>query len=143
VILAVGVAMAAADAAAGAVTIGSFKTPSHNVVCTYIYGRTSGKPIGVCGLKSGLMPPPPHRDCHGDGSYTDKEVELQSTGRASEPSCAGDPGPLADETKARVLRYGHTWHHSGLRCSSAVKGLTCTNKSGNGFFLSRAHSRRF
>jgi hypothetical protein len=42
-----------------------------------------------------------------------------------------------------VLGYGKTWSGGGLRCTSAFKGLTCRNKSGHGFFLSRAHWRSF
>jgi hypothetical protein len=42
-----------------------------------------------------------------------------------------------------VLGHGKTWSGNGLRCTSAVKGLTCRNKSGHDFFLSRAHWRAF
>jgi hypothetical protein len=60
------------------------------------------------------------------------------------PSCAGDPGPFVGEHSAPVLGYGKTWKQSdGLHCTSAFKGLTCRNKSGHGFFLSRAHWRKF
>jgi hypothetical protein len=134
--------MAAGGAAAGASTLGHFKTPSHNVVCDYAYGAPGLKSSVVCVIKSGLKPPPPRTVCHG-GDPTDHVVALSATGHATEPTCAGDPGPLISERVARVLAYGHSWRHGGLRCTSEVKGLRCTNASGHGFFLSRVHSYRF
>jgi hypothetical protein len=136
-------AMGIASGSAGAATIGHFKTPTHNITCDYSYGGKDTKPFVVCSIKSGLKPAPPHRDCHGAGDYTDHIIGLQATGRASEPSCAGDPGPAVFEKVARVLRYGQTWSHSGLRCTSAFEGLTCTNRKGHGFFLSRERAPRF
>jgi hypothetical protein len=47
------------------------------------------------------------------------------------------------EKKAKVLRYGKTWRHGSMRCTSTKKGLTCRNKSKHGFFLSRERSRFF
>jgi hypothetical protein len=147
VVLATGAAMwagmAVASASVGASTVGHFKTPSHNVVCEYAYGVSGRQPSVVCSIRSGLKPAPPHIDCRGAGDYTDHIVALKATGRATEPSCAGDPGPLVFEASARVLHYGDVWSHAGLRCNSELKGLTCTNRSGHGFVLSRAHSRRF
>jgi len=42
---------------------------------------------------------------------------------------------------ARVLDYGTTWSGGGVRCTSAATGLTCRNRSGHGFFLSRERWR--
>jgi hypothetical protein len=99
--------------------------------------------VVICSIKSGLKPPPPRRDCHGNGDYTDHVISLQATGRSHAAQCAGDPGPLVGEASAPVLGYGRSWSHSGLRCTSAFEGLTCTNRSGHGFFLSRRRTRRF
>jgi hypothetical protein len=55
----------------------------------------------------------------------------------------GDAGPLAFEQVARVLAYGRTLRVGGIRCTSAVTGLTCRNRSGHGFFLSRERWRKF
>jgi hypothetical protein len=68
---------------------------------------------------------------------------LLATSRVSVPSCAGDPGALVGESTARVLGYGKTWSGGGIRCTSALAGLTCHNKSAHGFLLSRAHWRSF
>jgi hypothetical protein len=137
-------ALAAAPASVSArkVTISYFKTPSGNIVCMYAAGLAGTQPGLDCAIKSGLKPPPPRVNCK-EGDPTDLFVDLGRTGRAHRPSCAGDPGPLVSEKQAHVLKYGHKFHRRGLRCSSAVKGLTCRNVSGHGFFLSRQHSRVF
>ena len=146
-LLALSVLAAAALAGAGTagaakVTISYFKTPSGNIVCMYSRGLAGTKPGVDCAIKSGLKPPPPKVKCR-EGDPTDVFVFIATTGRAHEPSCAGDPGPIVGEKHAKVLRYGHKFHRPGLTCTSRTSGLTCRNKSGHGFFLSRAHSRRF
>ena len=123
---------------------GYFKTPSANIVCghyVFIGSRASESNVG-CVIKSGLRPAPPRRPCQ-DGGYAGDRVYLSPTGRVNVPPCAGDPGALVAEGSARVLGYGKTWSGGGLRCTSAETGLTCRNKSGHGFFLSRDHWRAF
>jgi len=128
----------------GAATSGYFKTPSGNIVCFHSPGPKDDpqSALVVCGIKSGLKPPPPHRRCK-EGGYAGDRVVLLVTGRAHAPSCAGDPGPFVGLRHARLLGYGKAWSGRGLRCTSAFKGLTCRNKVGHGFFLSRAHWRAF
>jgi hypothetical protein len=58
-------------------------------------------------------------------------------------SCAGDPGPLADEADAKVLVYGATMIKGEIGSTAFEFGLVCTNSKGRGFFLSRAASRYF
>jgi len=124
-------------------TSGYFKTPSGNIVCFYVSGKGADPALVVCGIKGGLKPAPPRRPCK-EGGYAGDRVVLLVTGRAHAPACAGDPGPfLGLQVGARVLGYGKTSTGSGLRCTSAVSGLTCRNRSGHGFFLSRAHWRSF
>lgn len=41
------------------------------------------------------------------------------------------------------LRYGSTWRHGPFTCTSRITGLTCTNRRGHGFFLSRQSYRIF
>jgi hypothetical protein len=127
-------AVAASAQAAGA-KYGSFKTPSGNIVCGY-----GGGSIG-CGIKTGLRPAP-RNTCH-DMDYSGKRMSLRTTGAAVIDLCAGDPGPFLVEAKASVLAYGSKWHGGGITCASRHSGLTCTNRSGHGFFMSRAHSYRF
>ncbi len=124
---------------------GFFKTPSGNIQCEYQYGGNA--PGGVqCGIKSGLKPPPPRR---GPGCSQSNRVSLAVTGRVQtgKSICPGedegDAGPFAGGPTAFVLGYGKTWSGGGLSCTSAVSGLTCRNKDGHGFFLSRGNWRQF
>jgi hypothetical protein len=138
----------AASAAAGASTFGFFKTPSGNVQCLYNYstGAAARSSIVTCGITSGLKPPPHRR---GPRCSVPNRVTLGVTGRphTARSICPGedegDAGPFAGGSAARTLAYGKTWHGGGLTCTSAVKGLTCRNPAGHGFFLSRAHWRSF
>jgi hypothetical protein len=123
---------------------GALKTPSANIVCDYfihIGSRAPDSTIG-CVIRSGLRPAPPRRPCQ-DGGYAGDRVYLGVTGRVEVPACAGDPGPYVSVDRARVLGYGKTWSGGGFRCTSAEAGLTCRNKSGHGFFLSRERWRAF
>jgi hypothetical protein len=114
-----------------------FKTPSGNIVCLQQTSRV------FCGIRTGLRPPPPRRRCS-TGGWVDDRVILNATGRTQVPTCWGDPGPFAGlVVGARVLGYGKTWSGRGLSCTSRFSGLTCRNRSGHGFFLSRSRWRRF
>jgi hypothetical protein len=64
---------------------------------------------------------------------------MNVTGRATY-TCSSD---TVYNKSATPLKYGSTWRHGGFACKSQMTGLRCTNKSGNGFYLSRAHSYRF
>ena len=122
-------------------TYAAFKTPSRNIVCVH-----DASAVG-CSIKSGLVPrPAPRRP----GCMVSNDVFLRATGRATTgPSICpgedeGDAGALAMEPVARVLAYGQTWRGTnGLRCDSATTGLTCRNRDGHGFFLSRERWRAF
>jgi hypothetical protein len=142
-----------ADANAGATAArfhtGYFQSPSGNIHCDFVY---PGKFTYVrCGLKSGFRPSVPTR---GPGCDPPRWVTLTRTGSPAlqRSICpgedAGDAGPFIGGQRpgppAAVLRYGMTWGGGGLRCNSAVSGLTCRSSvSGHGFFLSRARWRVF
>ena len=124
---------------------GYLKTPSGNIVCVYWLGTTP--PAIGCRMKSGLEPKPA---TDRPGCPRTEDVTLRATGRPTiggRSICPGedegDAGPLAYDAVARVLAYGKTWSGGGLRCASATTGLTCRNKSGHGFFLSRENWRQF
>lgn len=120
---------------------GAFKTPSGNIVCGYGIAPDGSGSV-ECGVKSGLKPPPPRVACSA-GDPNDKRVSLTANGRAVPVTCAGDPGPFVSESTASVLGYGQSWSGGGISCSSATTGLTCKNRVGHGFFLSRASWRTF
>jgi hypothetical protein len=117
---------------------GYFKTPSGNIICNYAVGA-----FVDCGIRSGLKPTKRPRHCRvGDPIYN--RIDLPASGRPDVPRCAGDPGPfLGLQHHPRTLAYGKHWSGAGTRCTSRTRGLTCRNRSGHGFFLSRAHWHLF
>jgi hypothetical protein len=124
---------------------GYLKTPSNNIACVYWLG--TAPPSIRCRIASGLVPEP--RTDRPGCPRTD-DVVLRATGRPTiggRSICRGedegDAGPLAALPVARVLAYGKTWAGEGLRCTSAETGLTCRNRVGHGFFLSRERWRAF
>jgi hypothetical protein len=122
---------------------GFFKTPSGNIVCQHLVGPSVAfGAVVACAIKSGLKPALPREACN-IGSYASDRLILDARGPVSAPPCASDPSALVGESKARVLGYGKTWSGGGIRCTSAMNGLRCRNKSGRGFFLSRESWHRF
>lgn len=146
--VAVPVTVLVASPAAGAVRSGFFKLPSGNIQCGYVTvtGSRAADSSVYCAIRSGLKPPPPRR---GPACSQSNRVSLGATGRTrtGRSICPGedegDAGPFAGGSAARVLAYGTTWRGGGITCSSALKGLTCRNKSHHGFFLSRTRWRSF
>lgn len=138
--LCVGVALGGAAYASARAADGYFKTPSGNIICFYDTGPVK---FVDCGIRSGLKPAVhPHRCRVGDPVHS--MIDLPASGRPIVPQCAGDPGPfLGYQQHPRTLAYGRQWRGAGMRCTSAMRGLTCRNRDGHGFFLSRAHWHRF
>ncbi len=125
----------AGSAPAGVVM--SFRTPSGNIGCTFSSGLVGATPNLRCDIHSGLRPRPTRpRNCELDWGFG---YSMGARGRAY-AVCAGDTALIPS---SRVLRYGNKWSRGGFTCTSRVVGLRCTNRSGHGFLLSRAHSYRF
>jgi hypothetical protein len=99
-----------------------FQTPSGNIACQAAGGRV------MCGVLSSR---------HGDSIPA---YWVRRTGLAHRSEIVGDPA-----TDVPVLRYGRSKHllRGGVVCTSRKTGLTCRNRSGHGFFLSRESQRRF
>ncbi len=110
----------------------SFQTPSRNIGCGSL--RVGERTYLRCDIRSGLRPQPRWR-CRLD--WTGLAVETR--GRAA-AVCAGD---TVAARRAPVLAYGRTWSRRGITCASRTSGLTCRNRSGHGFFLSRERWRLF
>ncbi len=126
---AIGLALAAPSASSGVAI--HFSTPSRNIGCigdaTFI--RCD---IGVTRVKA----PPKPRTCQYDGG---NYFRLGQRGRARR-ICVSDSA-LGSR---RILPYGQT-QRLGRRisCTSRTIGLTCRNRDGHGFFLSRDRIRLF
>jgi hypothetical protein len=127
--------LAVFPASAGAVEIGYVKTLFGRIVCGHLEGRVAESSV-LCVIRSGLKPPPAG-ECE-FGNANDDRVFVLARGGAGLPDCVGDPGPMVARKQARVLDYGRTWRgRHWLRCTSRVKGLTCRNRAGRGFFMSK------
>jgi hypothetical protein len=103
-----------------------FWMPSNNIVCNA--GRVPGDGRGI--------------DCTVLSARSSRGQKVWFTGergRASVGFVVGDPQTEGLAT----LRYGRTWRWHGIRCTSRRAGLTCTNRNGHGFFLSRERQRLF
>jgi hypothetical protein len=108
-----------------------FSTPSKNIGCVGDSTRVRCD-ISVTRAK----PPPKPRTCRFDwGNY----FALGQGGRARRvwvsDSALGS---------RRILGYGRTQRFGrGITCRSRTAGLTCRNRDGHGFFLSRQRVRLF
>ena len=97
-----------------------------------------------CGIKSGLKPPPqpitatPATRTTGASRYATPAAPLH----CSAPATRGRSYPQI-EAKASILAYGSSTHFGAITCTSDTTGLTCRNRGGHGFFLSRASWRTF
>jgi len=121
---------------AAASTVLFFRTPSGNIGCVFSAGLAgAAAPVLRCDVRSGLRPRP-RRPAACDLDYGDS-VAVGRAGRAS-LVCHGD---TVLDPRARVLGYGRTWSRGGISCASRATGLTCMNRSGHGFFLSRERWR--
>ncbi len=120
----------ALSGATASAAIISFRTPSKNIACAF-----QTRPAFLrCDILSGLKPEPSRR-CAGDWTG----VSMRRFGKAA-ATCAGD---TVYERRAPVLAYGRVWTRGGFRCLSRPTGLTCSNGSRHGFFLSRERWRVF
>jgi uncharacterized protein DUF6636 len=123
-LLLAGAALLAVAPAASASFV-HFRTPSGNIGC--IGDATSLR----CDIRSTTVPLPPRpRGC--DLDYGDA-FAMTPRGRARR-ICHGDTA-LAGRS---VLAYGRARRIGPFRCVSRTAGLTCRNRAGHGWFLSRA-----
>jgi hypothetical protein len=106
-------------------------------------------PVGLAAGWSGFQTPSRNIVCNGSGSQVDcvvfsvsptcqKTWSVRRSGRASFHCYFANIG-----TDVPVLQYGRAISLVGVRCVSRRSGLTCTNTSGHGFFLSRGSQRMF
>jgi uncharacterized protein DUF6636 len=122
-------AATASSAAARQAKIVSFRMPSKNIACSYIGDRSFGGPFLRCDVLSGLRPRPNGR-CQ-EGDWVSINLKPRSKAR---PSCASD---TVYSPRAPILAYGRKWVVGGFTCYSKQVGLSCSNRKGHGFFLSR------
>jgi hypothetical protein len=113
-----------------------FRGPGGNVVCGYFSG-VGLPPLLECGVVRQLVPPPPHpkQGC-GGLDFAGNRIRLGAAGPAY-GFCTGDAGVLAELSSAPRLAYGKTWREGPFSCTVSPSWVSCTNKSGHGFFINR------
>ena len=131
VLLTTVVILTAAAPASGAGSPG-FRSPSGNIVCIQ-------NEVAVdCELRSTTNGRPPRpSSCRFDYGYRYRIYPGLPRGRRL---CTSD---ALDGTGLRVLAYGRSWTRAGITCDSRRSGVTCRNRQGHGFFLSKARQRVF
>ena len=111
-----------------------FQTPSGNILCSAETNYIR------CDIRSGYKPIPSRAQltqgsCLKDyGDWPPHSVVMGATG-AAYVNCPTDGG-----MGERVLGYGKSWQNRSFVCVSELAGLTCKNRSGHGFSLSRERS---
>ena len=118
-------------AARGDALQGGFRTPSGNIACELdehaAVGSFAGRRTLFCVVFSASSA------AHGQRTWL-----MTTTGRAHVVWIVAN---IATETP--TLAYGRSWRFEGFRCSSRRVGLTCSNRTGHGYFLSRERQRIF
>lgn len=124
-------ALAASNGARADTSVSAIKMPSDNVYC---FADDKGVRCDMVQI-SNKAPPKP-RDCPVDYG---KFFWLPASGKA-ERICAGD---TIIDPGAVTLKYGQKWVLKSITCESSEAGLTCTNRSRNGFRLRRSEQTLF
>ncbi|TFL17564.1 DUF6636 domain-containing protein [Jannaschia formosa] len=111
-----------------------FRTPSGNIFCN---GSVENGDISCTIVeRSGFPPMPRPTSC---GALWGHAFSLGSTGPAR-MECSN---PARKSSYTDVAPYGVTGTFGPITCQSETSGLTCRNRSGHGFHLSRASQRVF
>jgi hypothetical protein len=111
-----------------------FKTPSGNIHCQ-IQDWDSPSYLRCDILKTEGRVPPKPRDCEFDWGQA-----FSVDQRRAQRMCYSDT--VMDES-LQTLPYGSTWRRAGFTCVSEPSGLSCSNRFGRGFQLSRSAQRLF
>jgi len=114
----------------------NFKSPSGNIFCSYF--DYDGPPEVRCDILKatrsfGKRP----SDC--DLEWGDS-FAVSATAKRGEVVCHGDTVMTPD---AVALPYDRSFSQGGITCTSSMKGLTCVNGGGHGFFMSKAKQQVF
>jgi hypothetical protein len=112
-----------------------FATPSGNIKC--FAAAYNGGSV-ECAIGSGLVPVPTSPPCD-----LDRPGLVVGASGSARPSCRGDPTPAVLDSRIPALPYDAVWEGFGVHCFSQTSGLTCVNRDGHGFFLSRERWRLF
>jgi hypothetical protein len=134
--LLVAAVVAAAATAAPQKNYYTFKTAGGLIECGMFVAGKYSESLLRCDIRTGLKPKVKRpKGCHFDYGST---LELRPGGRAF-AGCVSDAiAPIN-----RVLRVGQNFDKGPFKCALRKKGLYCSNKSGNAFFLSKQRWYRY
>lgn len=112
----------------GVLVRGGFVMPSGNIACNVgPLGQKKTSALGIgCAVYSTT-------NARGIGTWWMHTTGPARTGHVKSNAATDYP----------KLAYGRTYRWHGITCRSARTGLTCRNRSGHGFFLSRERQRTF
>ena len=114
----------------------NFRSPSDNIHCAY--DDYDGTPYIRCDIAN-FTPTIRGRPADCDLDWGDA-FEITPRARRGAVVCHGDTVRSPD---AETLPYGQSFARGGLTCLSERSGLTCRNRAGHGFSLSRARQKVF
>lgn len=114
--------------------LSSFQSPSGNIGCVLL-GGTARCDIG----KRTWNPPARPPGCPSEVDFG-QGLEVGHRDLSGSFVCAGD---TALNPEAPKLAYGEDDRSGGFLCESRSAGVTCTNSSGHGFFVSIQRYRTF
>ena len=132
--------LAPASLTAVAKPIPGIRSPSGNIRCLFVpAARGTSSPNLLCNIdRASYTASLQHRCITNQARLDWHGFELSATQKGS-VTCSG--GVLFDpDTQSptyTTLPYGKTWRHGPFSCASRLTGVTCTNGSGHGLFLSR------
>ena len=133
IIIAACLATAGGQAAAGEAY---FKTPSGNISCAYF--DYDSPPEVRCDIRS-FTPTLGKRPADCDLDWGDAFAVTSKAGRGI-VVCHGD---TVNSDQAVTLHYSKSWNGEGITCASETSGITCKNRKGHGFFVSKARQKVF
>jgi len=124
---------------AAAQTASGFKTPSNNIFCIIEPADESQPDSDLrCDIQQmSSKPRPIPKDC--PLSWGDA-FSIGQNSNSSIRLCHGD---TTRNDELMVLPYGSEWNQGGFSCKSQTSGLTCVNRKGHGFMISRAVQKVF
>ena len=108
-----------------------FQTPSGNIYCNGFVSDGGGIDCSIVERNPGPPAQPRPVNCNASWGHT---FSLNGRGGAATLSCGRHPQRV---NYSDVAPYGVSAQFGAITCTSERTGLTCTNPSGHGFFLSR------
>lgn len=119
-----------------------FASPSKNILCSYSPERLDMPASVFCQIMQFTSTLPGFSDPEGitDPCNSPNSFQVQDAGSAANYFC---DGPMGFSRQTVILGYGSVFQRGGLTCRSEMSGMTCNNRSGHGFMISKARQSVF